>query len=174
MLQRSRPNCRLPLNHQHHFRRRTGPRIQSPTPCLPQSSKFSKFRPPTLERQNHPHNLPPLPPPLHSYPIPPPCSLLFPQYQLLMNQLLMNQLPMNTQKHSPWRICRGKILDKNDKVICTLPNNRDTQTGQQTAQLITLAPVLLPLLHTALNALVDHRDETTEPWIRAQIEESTK
>jgi hypothetical protein len=28
---------------------------------------------------------------------------------------------------------------------------------------------LLPLLYTALDALIEHGDETTEPWIRKQL-----
>jgi hypothetical protein len=76
----------------------------------------------------------------------------------------------DTQKYSPWRIAFGKIVNDENKVICTLPNKRVSHAD---AKLITIAPVLLPLLYTALDALVEHGDETTEPWIREQIQNLT-
>ena len=76
----------------------------------------------------------------------------------------------NTQIYNPWRIAFGRIIDNENKVICTLPNKRVSHAD---AKLITIAPVLLPLLYEALDALVEHGDETTEPWIRKQIETLT-
>jgi hypothetical protein len=76
----------------------------------------------------------------------------------------------NTQIYNPWRIAFGKILNNENRVICTLPNKR---VSNSEAKLLTLAPVLLPLLYTALDALVEHGDETTEPWIREQIQNLT-
>jgi len=69
-------------------------------------------------------------------------------------------------KDSTWKIAFGKIVDDKNKVVCTLPNNRENNNQ---AKLIAAAPMLLPLLYTALDALIDHGDETTEPWIRKQI-----
>jgi hypothetical protein len=44
-----------------------------------------------------------------------------------------------------------------------------TRLAKRVAEL-EAAPSLLPLLHTALDALVEHGDESTEPWIRDQLE----
>ncbi len=69
----------------------------------------------------------------------------------------------------PWKLSFGRIVDSEGRMVCNLIRQPDTKRATALADLIVLAPSLLPLLHTALDALVEHGDESTEPWIREQL-----
>lgn len=73
----------------------------------------------------------------------------------------------------PWKLSFGKIVDSEGRKVCNLIRRSDMDQVRAIARLIVLAPSLLPLLHTALDALVEHGDESTEPWIREQLEKLT-
>jgi hypothetical protein len=58
----------------------------------------------------------------------------------------------DTQQNSPWKISFGKIIDDENKVICTLPNQRI----QADANLIAAAPELMDLVLQAHERFTDN------------------